>query len=115
MTFAENFKKTLTTTDIFKKPLEKEEEGNNKSQIAIQPAIPSITPERLKFKFNDLVSETVKKIKNTPYWNEYSDQEQEKMLSKYFDVKIKKGKYSQIKFNLKDKLTFIEDVFNRIK
>lgn len=77
--------------------------------------IPSIPPERAENKLNSLINNTVKKIKNTPYWSDYTQSEQEKMISKYFDTKIKDEKYSDIKIGFKEKIDFIEDVLARIE
>lgn len=75
--------------------------------------IPSISQERVENPLNDLVVNTIKKIKKTPYWTDYSDSEQEKMISRYFDIKIKAEKYSDIKIGLKEKCAFIQDVMER--
>jgi len=65
-------------------------------------------------KFPELKNETIEKIKNNPFWGEYSFHSQEKMVSKYFDNKIKRSKYNNIKYNLSDKKNFIEEVLRSV-
>ena len=78
-------------------------------------AIPEISQERVENKLNSLINNTLKKIKNTPYWNDFTNEEQEKMISRYFDIKIKSEKYSKINISIKEKLSFMEDVLARAK
>ena len=80
------------------------------SPIKIIPAIP---PERAENKLNNLINNTVKKIKNTPCWTDYSKVDQERMISNYFDKKIQDDRYSDVKITIKEKLDFIEDVLAR--
>lgn len=75
--------------------------------------IPSISQERVENPLNDLIVNTIKKIKKTPYWTDFTDSEQEKMISRYFDIKIKADKYSDVKIGLKEKCAFIQDVMER--
>lgn len=119
MGLADRFKKTLTTTDLFTSPDKEIPKLKPKASTTTPVStgvIPAIAPtERAESKFNDLVINTVKKIKNTPYWTDYSEAEQEKMVSRYFDIKIRAEKYSDIKVGLKEKCTFIQDVLARAK
>lgn len=117
MGLADRFKKTLNTTDIFTPPEKEVPKLKPKAQVPVSTGvIPAIAPfDKTESKFNDLVINTVKKIKNTPYWTDYSEAEQEKMVSRYFDIKIKAEKYSDVKVGLKEKCTFIQDVLARAK
>ena len=121
MGLADRFKKTLNSTDLFTSPDKDIPKLKPKTQTtATTPVstgvIPAIGPiERAESKFNDLVVNTIKKIKNTPYWTDYSEAEQEKMVSRYFDIKIKAEKYSDVKVGLKEKCAFIQDVLARAK
>ncbi len=56
----------------------------------------------------DLESEIISKIRKTPYWEEFSLQRQEKMISSYFDKKIKSKKYTEIKATYKPE--FIKNI-----
>lgn len=81
----------------------------------IKSSIPSLKTGAKNFSiFTDLKDETVEKIKNNPFWNEYSPHSQEKMVSKYFDTKVKRSKYRGIKYSLNDKRIFIEDVLKSV-
>lgn len=119
MGLADRFKKTLSTTDLFSSPENEVPKLKPKAPVStpvstgVIPAIAQV--EKTESKFNDLVINTVKKIKNTPYWSDYSETEQEKMVSRYFDIKIKAEKYSDVKVGLKEKCTFIQDVLARAK
>ncbi len=98
---AENFRNLSLDSD---KPLRK-----NKSSI------PTLDGTLSKVSvFLELRTETIEKIKNNPFWGEYSFNSQEKMVSKYFDNKIKRSKYNNIKYNLSDKKNFIEEVLRSV-
>lgn len=126
MSIADKLKKTLSETNFFKKTEpEKEviikttqEEVFASEPELIEPVeskIVSINPKVEKVnKFEDLAIELVNKIKNTPYWSEFSMKSQEKMISKYFDKKIRSQKYVEIPYSLTDKLTFIEEVLKSV-
>lgn len=129
MSIADKLKKTLSQTNFFKK----EEEPVGLAQVAqndgpveinegiddlaesVEPNIVSINQkvERVN-KFEDLAMQLVNKIKNTPYWAEFPMKSQEKMISKYFDKKIKTPKYLEVPYSLTDKLTFIEEVLKSV-
>jgi len=126
MSIADKLKKTLTETNFFKKnvpdvnepvKLLQEEvtcEGFELNE-PVEAKIVSITPKIVKAnKFEDLAIKLVNKIKQTPYWGEFPMKSQEKMISKYFDQKIKTQKYSEIPYSLTDKLTFIEEVLKSV-
>ncbi|MBO6256651.1 hypothetical protein J6N69_01260 [bacterium] len=112
------FKKTLSVEsgkgseeEIFDFELEKSIEDSAKVESLI-PSLNVVIKEATIFK--DLKDETVEKIKNNPFWNEYSPHSQEKMVSKYFDNKIKRSKYRDLKYSLNDKRIFIEDVLKSV-
>lgn len=127
MNIADKLKKTLMGTNFFKKAeipasedtlppvseiiTEEEFELNE----PVEANIVSIKPKAEKVnKFEDLAMELVNKIKRTPYWAEFPMKSQEKMISKYFDKKIKSQKYVEIPYSLTDKLTFIEEVLKSV-
>lgn len=129
MGIADKLKKTLSRTNFFKKeesfehdaqvvqndePVEVYEEFNYITE-PVETNIVSINSkvERVN-KFEDLAMQLVNKIKNTPYWAEFSMKSQEKMISKYFDKKVKTQKYVEIPYSLTDKLTFIEEVLKSV-
>ncbi|MBO6180240.1 hypothetical protein J6O86_00965 [bacterium] len=129
MSIADKLKKTLSETNFFKKeeepvglaqvaqmeePLDVDEKFEDLTEHVV-PNIVSINPkvERVN-KFEDLATQLVNKIKNTPYWAEFSMKSQEKMISKYFDKKVKTPKYVEIPYSLTDKLTFIEEVLKSV-
>lgn len=102
MGLAERFKDKLNNKDIFKekeikfisKPVEITEiEPEKVSETVIEP-VSNILEEATQVtsvhteKFEDLESELINKIRKTPYWEEYSIQRQEKMISSYFLKKV---------------------------
>lgn len=114
-------------SDILKKTLTTEENQNGVSEVSrdinksshvlrkTKSSIPSIKTEAKNVTiFTELKDETVEKIKNNPFWNEYSPHSQEKMVSKYFDNKVKREKYNGIKYSLVDKRIFIEEVLKSV-
>ena len=114
-------------SDILKKTFSAREIENNDNDVKFldlsvsqkisktKSSIPSIKKGKKDITiFTDLKDETIEKIKNNPFWNEYSPFSQEKMVSKYFDNKIKRSKYNGIKYSLSDKRIFIEDVLKSV-
>lgn len=103
MGLAERFKDKLNTKDIFKEKeieniLEKDEikfisKPIETTETIIEPVsnileeTPQAAPVHTE-KFEDLESELISKIRKTPYWEEYSIQRQEKMISSYFIKKV---------------------------
>lgn len=122
MSIADKLKKTLSQTNLFANEELKKEELTEQKQIEaetddVSPEvnIVSINPKVVREnKFKDLANELVTKIQKTPYWEEFSMKSQEKMISKYFDKKIKSKKYVEIPYSLTDKLTFIEEVLKSV-
>ena len=91
-----------------------EELKNKKENISQNVEIPTL--DNLKFKelFADIAQDTLEKIKRNPFWNEYTKDSKEKMISKYFDNKIKRAKYNSSEYSPKDKLTFIDKVLKSV-
>lgn len=121
MSIADKLKKTLSESSFFSKadiPVVKGKEVQETEIEFSEPVeanIVSINPKVEKVnKFEDLAIELVNKIKRTPYWAEFPMKSQEKMISKYFDKKIKTQKYVEIPYSLTDKLTFIEEVLKSV-
>jgi len=118
MGLADRFKKDLEKTDIFKKKQTTKTAPDSKAEIIIieepeavqeiqdlkQPVTNPIS-DRKKNKFEDLETEIICKIRKTPYWNEYSIQNQENMIGSYFDKKTKNIPFSPI-----DKKEFIQNI-----
>ena len=118
----------MSLSDILKKTLtidNKNDEVNNltnnnldKSVTVVKKSKSSIPSLNIAAKdvtiFTDLKDETLEKIKNNPFWDEYSMQSKEKMVSKYFDNKVKRSNYNNIKYNLSDKKNFIEEVLRSV-
>ncbi len=117
MSISEKLKNTLSLaeTQNVRKHISLGTNPNSGSINYRSKGIPSIPTEQTKNKLNDIINNMVKKIKKTPYWNDYSAQQQEEMICKYFDAKITRNRYSQINFSLKDKAQFIENVLKRLK
>lgn len=126
MGLAERFKDKLNNKDIFKEKeieniLEKKEikfiskpveiteiEPEKVSETVIEPVsnILEETPQVISVhteKFEDLESELISKIRKTPYWEEYSIQRQEKMISSYFMKKVQD-------YTLEEKAEFVKNI-----
>ena len=84
-----------------------------KDKISLSPKIIEIKPKVIEIdtykKFEDLETDTINKIRKTPHWQDYPLKNQENMISKYFDSKIK-GKYSDINYTNTEKLGFIKNI-----
>lgn len=133
MGLAERFKNKLENRDIYQKeiieqkleekdikfiskPVEDKIEQKNTS-IQTPVAIPNILEETeekeqnlKKSKLEDLETEIISKIRKTPYWEEFTTEEQTGMIEKYFNVKTKSSKYNMEKYSDRDKQVFIRTV-----
>ncbi len=125
MGLAERFKDKLEQKDIFQKDKyitkevketkpEKEQKHFEQLESEINLLTEVNTVEapktRPQAKFEELETEIIGKIRKTPYWADYSTVKQENMISKYFDNKVQKNKYSKIEYSTADKLSFIQDI-----
>ncbi|HCB11103.1 MAG TPA: hypothetical protein DEO94_02960 [Cyanobacteria bacterium UBA11991] len=116
MSIAEKLKKTLSTDYVVnREALQQKSSASYMSKAPLSSSIPKIIakPQR-ENKFPDMTTEIIDKINKTPYWHEYSEEAKEKMVSKYFDTKIKCSRYEGLKYSLADKLFFIEDVLKSV-
>ena len=125
MGLAERFKDKLEQRDIFQKDKyitkqvkdtkpEKEQKHFEQLESEINLLAEVNTDEAPKIrpqaKFEELETEIIGKIRKTPYWADYSTIKQQNMISKYFDNKVQKNKYSKIEYSTADKLSFIQDI-----
>lgn len=127
MGLAERFKDKLKDKDIYKKTeqvrisetpkQEKPESIQDLTFISIPISETDITETKPKvviqknssYKFENLETEIIEKIRKTPYWNEYTTIRQEKMISGYFDQKAT-TKYSNIQYSDLDRTKFIQNI-----
>ena len=125
MGLAERFKDKLEQKDIFQKdkyitkevkdtkPEEQQKQCEQlESEINLLTEVNTVEAPKTKpqAKFEELETEIIGKIRKTPYWADYSTIKQENMISKYFDNKVQKNKYSKIEYSTADKLSFIQDI-----
>lgn len=121
MGLADRFKEKLQEKDIFNET--KSEQMSNTKNIQfiskpqkvrcaeILPTSDISTDSSLSAQtLNELKNEIIAKINKTPYWNEYSSQRKENMVGKYFETRLKKSSYSNIKYTLSKKLEFIQNI-----
>lgn len=121
MGLADRFKEKLQEKDIFNET--KSEQISNTKNIQfiskpqkvrcaeILPTSDISTDSSLSAQtLNELKNEIIAKINKTPYWNEYSSQRKENMVGKYFETRLKKSSYSNIKYTLSKKLDFIQNI-----
>ena len=90
----------------FKMKFKTDVEQQTSKVIKIKPKV--IEFETYK-KFEDLETDTINKIRKTPHWQDYPLKNQENMISKYFDSKIK-SRYSDINYTLSEKMGFIKNI-----
>lgn len=117
MGLAERFKNKLDQNDIFTENAYITKPNSNvTTQTAKIESITNILADETKKeeketpKFEELETEIIGKIRKTPYWADYSSIKQEHMISKYFDNKIQKTKYSRIEYSITDKADFIKNI-----
>ncbi len=131
MGLAERFKNKLENKDIYKKEVieQKLEENDIKfiskpiedkivpKNISIQTpvTIPDVIPEQeikseKRENLENLETEIIDKIRKTPYWEEYTKEQQINMIEKYFNVKTKSAKYNSVEYSTRDKQVFITTV-----
>lgn len=138
MGLAERFKDKLEKKDIFKKD-DIEQALNNQNiqfisksiteNIIIQPKVihsgniedienlSDIKQEEIPQeweinnspKFEELETEIIDKIRKTPYWEDFSAERQQHMISKYFETKTNK-KYSNLNYSAEEKQIFIDNI-----
>lgn len=89
---------------------------NSKGKLRTEKGVEIPTLDDIKFKgiFADLAQETLEKIKRNPFWNEYTKDSKQKMISKYFDNKVKRMKYNSTEYSENDKLSFIDRVLKSV-
>lgn len=121
MGLADRFKEKLKDKDIFNETKSEQISNTKNIQFISKPqrvrcaeilstsdisADNSLSAQTL----NELKNEILAKINKTPYWNEYSSQRKENMVGKYFETRLKKSSYSNIKYTLSKKLEFIQNI-----
>ena len=57
-------------------------------------------------------TDTISKIKKTPYWSDYEEQAQENMIGKYFDSKIKR---EGTEYTKEERNMFVRNILDLIK
>jgi hypothetical protein len=115
MGLADRFKDKIQDKDIFTSI--KRVEDNDVNLKFISKPISSVNMsekvEKLDTKVSNdallesLETEIISKIRNTPYWEEFSIQRQEKMISSYLQTKLQMSNYEIIN---QEKKQFIQDV-----
>lgn len=129
MGLAERFKNRLDNRDIFTKTnIEKQFSEQDiefiskpiTQEITVQPKeihsntmsepIIELSSDVESNKFEDLEDEIINKIRKTPYWEDFSTTQKEKMISAYFDARIQNNKYSKIGYSENDKIKFVENI-----
>lgn len=76
-----------------------------------------ITPVKKQNNYaqEQIMNSLVQKIKNTPYWNDYSLVDQKKMILKYFDAKLEKNRGNLYTVSKDDRIKFINSILQKIK
>ena len=97
----EQIKKSVSTENILK-------EENSNYKLSETQCNPTYTIENLK-------SELVGKIENTPYWEEYSSTRQENMISSYITTSLKKDRYSNLNCRDEERKILIKSIINLIR
>lgn len=92
----------------------KGDEMDSKGELEQKKEIPTLDDAKFKILFTELTQDTLEKIKRNPFWNEYTKDSKQKMISKYFDTKIKRAKYNTAQYSPDDKLTFIDRVLKSV-
>lgn len=121
MGLADRFKEKLQEKDIFNETKSEQISNTKNIQFISKPqkvrcaeTLPTSdisTDSSLSAQtLNELKNEIIAKINKTPYWNEYSSQRKENMVGKYFETRLKKSSYSNIKYTLSKKLEFIQNI-----
>lgn len=138
MGLAERFKDKLEKKDIFKKDDIEQALNNQNIQFISKPITENIiiqpktihsgniedienfsdikqkeTPQEWEIntspKFEELETEIIDKIRKTPYWEDFSTERQQNMISKYIDIKINK-KYPNTTCSQEEKQIFIDNI-----
>ena len=91
MGLAERFKNRLEQKDIFSRSGQTSPISTEKNANIVQPIDNILNskpePKTQRYEFEDIEAQVIDKIKKTPYWSEYSIQQQESMITLYIDRK----------------------------
>lgn len=134
MGLAERFKDKLENKDIFqqKENIEQKLEQNDikfiskpiEDEIVIQPKTIhsglidkienlsdlNISKNSSSTKFEDLETELINKIRQTPYWQDFSTERKKNMIKKYFEKRINSESYANISYSNSEKNEFVENI-----
>ena len=102
MGLADRFKAELKNQDLYYTT-----KGIQKPEVVEIPKMVTTPKELSQDKFSDLRKDLLKKIKNTPCWNDYSANNQENMIIKYFETKNKRN---HLEFNSDDTAKFLKTI-----
>lgn len=112
MGIAERFRNKLEKRDIFSPPPPEEKNKYMSEPIKkdvinpINNLLNSNEPKEERYPLEDLETQIIEKIRRTPYWNEYSIQKQENLITSYLGNK--QNIYNNISEN--DKKEFIKNI-----
>jgi hypothetical protein len=122
MGLAERFKDKISEKNIFESSKIEENSTNNSIRFISKPLdlksesnivkpieniLSSTEDTSSKFSCEDLETEIISKIRKTPYWEEYSIQRQEKMISSYLQIKLQ---MSNCEISNQERKQFIQNV-----
>jgi hypothetical protein len=123
MGLAERFKDKISGKNIFENSKIEENLANNSIKFISKPLnlksesnivnpienILSISEENSSNFYEDLETEIISKIRKTPYWEEFSIQRQEKMISLYLQAKLQT---SSCEMSSQEKKQFVQNVLS---
>ena len=116
MELAQRFKKQLDKRDIYSnsKPIQNILVEEKEEKIEKEVSSTKVTCPIENNSLENLKNELISKINNTPYWEEFSKNRQEKMISSYIDVSLKKQRFSNIECSNEQKLSLIKSIVDFI-
>ena len=101
MNMAERYKQQLDKTNF------KPHTASNPVEISVETNVIDI-----RSKLKKIETDTISKIKKTPYWSDYEEQAQENMIGKYFDSKIKR---EGTEYTKEERNMFVRNILDLIK
>ena len=104
MGIAERFKNRLERSNIFETSAEIPKVSRN-----VSVPITGVSPKFQIYRYENLEAQIISKIRNTPYWNDYTREAKENMISSYF---YKKADLTSSNVSEQDCRDFVQNVID---
>ncbi len=108
MGLADRFRLKLEQNDLF---TTEEKETRTQENNVYEFVSNTVSENSNDKKFEDLETDVIRKIRNTPCWAEFNSGAQKNMISNYFEAKVKR---KDISYTSIDKANFIKNILDLV-